>query len=198
MLKIGLTGGIGSGKSTVTQIFKILGIPVFDADTEAKKLMETNAIIKQALIEEFGEAVFDNNILNRKYLSSIVFVDTYKLDKLNAIVHPVAIEAALQWAAKQHAPYIIKEAALLFEAGSANNLDFIIGVNAPQAIRLQRVMHRDNVGRQDVLNRMSKQINPTLKMKLCDFVIQNNEQQLLIPQVVKLHQHFLQLANTTA
>jgi dephospho-CoA kinase len=191
MLKLGITGGIGSGKSTVTNVFKVLGIPVFDADSEAKLLMENNPDVKQKLIEEFGEAVFVEGRLNRKHLSSIVFVDTYKLEKLNAIVHPAAIEAGLQWAAKQTAPYIIKEAALMFEAGSAFNLDFIIGVYAPQTLRLQRVMHRDNVGRHDVLNRMSKQINEEIKMKLCDFVIVNDEQQLLIPQVLKLHEHFI-------
>ncbi len=191
MLKIGITGGIGSGKSTVTNIFKVLGIPVFDADSEARNVMENNPDVKQQLIEEFGEAVFIEGKLNRKHLSSIVFVDAYKLEKLNAIVHPAAIEAGLQWASKQSAPYIIKEAALMFEAGSAFNLDFIIGVYAPQALRLQRVMHRDNVGRHDVLNRMSKQINEEVKMKLCDFVIVNDEQQLLIPQVLKLHEYFI-------
>jgi dephospho-CoA kinase len=194
MLKIGITGGIGSGKSTVTNIFKVLSIPVFDADSEAKKLMEGNAIVKQQLIEEFGEAVFIDGKLNRKHLSSIVFVDTYKLEKLNAIVHPATIEAGLQWAAKQTAPYIIKEAALMFEAGSAAGLDFVIGVHAPQALRLKRVMERDQVGRHDVLNRMSKQIDANLKMKLCDFVIVNDEQQLLILQVLKLHEKFIALA----
>jgi dephospho-CoA kinase len=191
MVKIGVTGGIGSGKSTVTNIFKVLGIPVFDADNAAKKLMEENPDVKQALINEFGEEVFLDGKLNRKHLSSIVFVDVYKLDKLNAIVHPATIEVGLQWASKQTAPYIIKEAALLFEAGSADGLDFVIGVHAPQALRLQRVMNRDRVGRHDVLNKMSKQINEEIKMKLCDFVVVNDEQQLLIPQVLKLHEHFI-------
>lgn len=193
MLKIGITGGIGSGKSTVSNIFKVLGIPVFDADSEAKNLMENNAAVKQQLIEEFGEAVFIEEKLNRKYLSSIVFVDNYKLEKLNAIVHPAAIEAGLNWSAQQIAPYIIKEAALMFEAGSAFNLDYVIGVYAPQALRLKRVMYRDNVGRHDVLNRMSKQINETIKMRLCDFVVVNDEQQLLIPQVLKLHEQLIAL-----
>lgn len=191
MLKIGITGGIGSGKSTVSNIFKILGIPVFDADSEAKNVMENNADVKRQLIEEFGDAVFIDGKLNRKHLSSIVFTDTYKLEKLNAIVHPAAIEAGLNWASQQTAPYILKEAALMFEAGSAFNLDYVIGVYAPQALRLKRVMHRDNVGRHDVLNRMSKQINEEIKMKLCDFVVVNDEQQLLIPQVLKLHEQFI-------
>lgn len=194
MLKIGITGGIGSGKSTVSNIFKVLGIPIFDADSEAKRIMEANDAVKQLLIEEFGDAVFVNGKLNRKHLSSIVFTDTYKLEKLNAIVHPAAIEAGLNWAAQQTAPYIIKEAALMFEAGSAFNLDYVIGVYAPQALRLKRVMHRDDVGRHDVLNRMSKQINEAIKMKLCDYVVVNDEQQLLIPQVLKLHEQFIRIA----
>lgn len=193
MLNIGITGGIGSGKSTITKIFTILGIPVFDADVAAKKIMEEDPTVKQALIEEFGEEVFSQNQLNRKLLSSIVFTDNYKLEKLNAIVHPATIKAGLEFTAQQNAPYTIKEAALLFEAASGVDLDFIIGVYAPQPLRLKRVMNRDGVGRHDVLNRMSKQIDEEIKMKLCDFVIFNNDQQLVIPQVLKLHQHFINI-----
>ncbi len=193
MLNIGITGGIGSGKSTVTKIFSILGIPVFDADVAAKKIMEEDSTVKQALIEEFGGEVFLQNHLNRKLLSSIVFIDSYKLEKLNAIVHPATIKAGLEFTAQQNAPYTIKEAALLFEAASGVDLDFIIGVYAPQPLRLKRVMNRDGVGRHDVLNRMSKQIDEKIKMKLCDFVIFNNDQQLVIPQVLQLHQHFINL-----
>lgn len=193
MLNIGITGGIGSGKSTVTKIFSILGIPVFDADVAAKKIMEEDSTVKQALIEEFGGEVFLQNHLNRKLLSSIVFTDSYKLEKLNAIVHPATIKAGLEFTAQQNAPYTIKEAALLFEAASGVDLDFIIGVYAPQPLRLKRVMNRDGVGRHDVLNRMSKQIDEEIKMKLCDFVIFNNDQQLVIPQVLQLHQHFINL-----
>ena len=193
MIKVGITGGIGSGKSTVSNIFKVLGMPVFDADSASKKLMEEDETLKIALQKEFGKDVYIDGKLNRKYLSEIVFKDAHHLEVLNNLVHPVSIQAGLEWAAKQTSPYIIKEAALMFEAGAGFNLDYIIGVYAPQAIRIKRVMDRDGVGRQDVLNRMSKQINEEMKMKLCDFVIVNDEQQLVTTQVIKLHEHFLKL-----
>lgn len=194
MLKIGLTGGIGSGKTTVAQIFKVLGVPVFDADSAAKKIMQEDESLKAALVATFGPETYINGILNRKHLSSLVFTDPYQLELLNALVHPASIAAGLQWATQQDAPYIIKEAALMFEAGSGYNLDFIIGVYAPQTLRIHRAMKRDNLTRQEVLNRISRQVNDTIKMKLCDFVIVNDDQQLLIPQVLKLHEHFMQLA----
>ena len=191
MIKVGITGCIGSGKSTVSNIFKVLGIPVFDADTAAKQLMQENESLKQNLQKEFGNDVYVNGQLNRKYLAEIVFKDTYKLEKLNAIVHPVAIEAGLQWAAKQTTAYIVKEAALLFEAGSGFNLDYIIGVFAPQNLRIKRVMDRDAISKEEVVARIDKQIDETIKMKLCDFVIVNDEQQMVIPQVLKLHEYFI-------
>ena len=115
--------------------------------------------------------------------------------KLNALVHPAAIAKGIKWAAQQNAPYIIKEAALMFEAGSAFNLNYVIGVSAPQHIRIQRAMQRDNILREEVLARMNKQIDETIKMKLCDFVIVNDEQQMVIPQVLQLHQQFLAITN---
>lgn len=195
MIKVGITGGIGSGKSIVSNIFKILNIPVFDADFEAKKIMTESVVVKQQLIATFGNAVFLNNELNRQYLSTIVFSDAHLLEKLNAIVHPAIIDAGNEWANQQISPYVIKEAALLFEAGSASDLDYVIGVYAPKIIRLQRVMQRDKVDKQAVLNRMSKQIEEEIKMKLCDFIITNDDEQMVIPQVLKLHEKFLAMSN---
>ncbi|GMV78138.1 MAG: dephospho-CoA kinase [Chitinophagaceae bacterium] len=194
MLKIGITGGIGSGKSIVSNIFKVLGIAVFDADFAAKQIMNENKIVQQHLIDAFGERVFLNNELNKKYLANIVFNDAYQLEKLNAIVHPATIEAGNQWVKQQKSIYILKEAALLFESGSAADLDYIIGVYAPKIVRIKRVMQRDNVNEHAVINRMNKQIDENLKMKLCDFVIINDEQQLLIPQVLALHKIFVEKA----
>lgn len=194
MLKIGITGGIGSGKSIVSNIFKVLGIAVFDADFAAKQIMNENKIVQQHLIDAFGESVFLNNELNKKYLANIVFNDAYQLEKLNAIVHPATIEAGNQWVKQQKSIYILKEAALLFESGSAADLDYIIGVYAPKIVRIKRVMQRDNVNEHAVINRMNKQIDENLKMKLCDFVIINDEQQLLIPQVLALHKIFVEKA----
>ena len=195
MIKVGITGGIGSGKSTVSNIFKVLGIPVFDADSAAKQLMQNDESLKENLQKEFGNDVYINGQLNKKYLAELVFKDTYKLEKLNAIVHPVAIEAGLQWAAKQTTAYIVKEAALLFEAGSGFNLDYIIGVFAPINLRIKRVMDRDAISKEEVVARIDKQIDETIKMKLCDFVIVNDEQQMVIPQVLQLHEHFIYTAN---
>lgn len=191
MLKIGLTGGIGSGKSIIANVFRVLGIPVFDADDAAKRIMQVDEILKAGVIEAFGAGAYTNGQLNRKYLANIVFKDTHQLEVLNALVHPATIRAAQQWFEQQQAPYVVKEAALLFEAGTAGDMDYVVGVYAPQHIRIKRVMDRDKVERDDVLNRMSKQINEEMKMRLCDYVIVNDEQQPVIPQVLELHKKFL-------
>ena len=191
-LRIGLTGGIGSGKSLVAHLFTVLGIPVFDADTTAKQIMETNADLRKALIEKFGAETYTNGHLNRKYLANIVFNDSYQLESLNALVHPYTIAAAEKWSLEQTTPYTVKEAALFFEAGSAIGIDYMIGVFAPEHLRIKRVMDRDGVTREEVKSRIQKQIPEEIKMRLCDFVIMNDEQHLLIPQVLKLHEQFLQ------
>jgi dephospho-CoA kinase len=185
---IGLTGGIGSGKSTVAKIFAQLGIPVLDADATAKHLMNNDESIKAALIKTFGEDVYMDHQLNRQFLAKLVFEDAFKLNQLNAIVHPVAIQYAKEWALKQSAPYVIKEAALFFESGSSEGVDKMIGVTAPKHIRIQRVMQRDAISRDEVIKRMDHQLDDSLKMKLCDWVIQNDEMHLLIPQVIAIHQ----------
>ena len=190
MLKIGLTGGIGSGKTSVANIFKILGIPVFDADREAKEIMEKNEDLITAIRSTFGDNSYRSGKLNRAYLANLVFSDPFKLEQLNAIVHPATIAAANNWMSNQSAPYVIKEAALMFESGSAQNIDFVIGVYAPTAVRIKRVIDRDNVTREQVLDRMKRQIDENIKMKLCNFVVRNDEQQLLIPQVLQLHHQF--------
>lgn len=192
MLKIGVTGGIGSGKSTVSSIFKVLSIPVFDADSYAKNIMQTDAALKNAVIELFGDASYQNGQLNRKWIADIVFKDPAQLEKLNAIIHPATIKAGEDWASQQASPYTIKEAALFFESGSAEGMDYIIGVFAPQHIRINRVMQRDGISREEVLNRMKRQIQEEVKMRLCDYVIINDDQHLLIPQVLLLHHHFIE------
>lgn len=196
-LRIGLTGGIGSGKSTVSGIFKVLGIPVFDADTAAKEVMQTNLALRQAIIDTFGEAVYTDGQLNRKQLAALVFSDPFQLETLNALVHPYTIAAAEEWAALQTTPYTVKEAALFFEAGSAIGFDYMIGVYAPQHLRIKRVMDRDQVSREEVLSRMKRQIQEEIKMRLCDFVVLNDDQHLLIPQVLKLHEQFLNETGNT-
>ena len=183
---IGLTGGIGSGKSVVAKIFTTLGIPVFNADEEAKHMMQSNPEMKSKLIEQFGSSIYYASGLQKEKLAAIVFNDPYQLQLLNAIVHPVTIQAAKNWAAKQNSPYVIKEAALIFESGAADGLFKVIGVTAPLSLRLQRVMHRDGVSKEQVEARMQHQISDTIKMRLCDYVIENSNQQMLIPQVLEL------------
>lgn len=191
MLKIGLTGGIGSGKSSVVGIFNVLGIPVFDSDLYAKLVMETDHELAASIKKTFGEESYTGEKLNRSYIANLVFNDPYKLEQLNALVHPAAIMEANNWMAKQTTPYIIKEAALLFEAGSAANLDYIIGVSSPGHLRIKRVMERDSLTREQVTSRMNRQMDEEAKMKLCDSIIINDEQQLLVPQVLALHEKFI-------
>ena len=183
---IGLTGGIGSGKSVVAKIFATIGIPVFNADEEAKHIMQTSPAIKTKLIEQFGNDIYNELGLDKEKLAAIVFNDPFQLQLLNAIVHPVTIQAAKDWAAKQTSPYVIKEAALIFESAAADGLFKVIGVTAPMSLRIQRVMQRDGVSKEQVEARMQHQISDTIKMRLCDFVIENNNQQMVIPQVLEI------------
>ncbi len=193
MLKIGLTGGLGSGKSTVAHIFEVLGIPVYCADAASKRLMNDDEKIKAAVQNAFGKEVYKDAKLDRKYLSEIVFKDEKKLELLNSIVHPATLLDAAEWMKKQTTPYAIKEAALIFESGSNQTLDYVIGVEAPLPLRLQRAMKRDNINREQAMARIEKQMNEETKIGLCDFVIVNDEQQMLIPQVLELHNKFLKM-----
>ena len=183
---IGLTGGIGSGKSVVAKVFATLGIPVFNADEEAKRIMQTSTEIKTKLIEQFGTDIYNESGLDKEKLASIVFNDPFQLQLLNAIVHPLTIQAAKDWAAKQTSPYVIKEAALIFESGAADGLFKVIGVTAPLSLRTHRVMQRDGITKDQVDARMRNQISDTIKMRLCDYVIENNNQQMVIPQVLEI------------
>lgn len=193
-LKIGLTGGLGSGKSTIAKIFQVLGIPVYFADAEAKRIMNHDTKLKAEIIRHFGESSYIDNQLNRQYLSSIVFDNKDKLALLNSLVHPATIRDSKEWINRQKTPYAIKEAALIFESGSQESLDYVIGVSAPAQLRIQRAMHRDQLTREQVLQRMSKQIEEVIKMHLCDFVIYNDEVKPVIPQVLELHKKLLALA----
>jgi dephospho-CoA kinase len=195
MLKVGLTGGIGSGKSTVAKALASIGMPIFDADKAAKDVLQNNAGVQQAVISYFGNDIYEAGILNRTKLAKQVFNNPEQLEILNSIVHPATIIAAETWMQQQKSIYVVKEAALLFEAGTAGSLHYIIGVTAPKHLRIQRVMHRDGVSRQEVLSRMSRQINDSIKMKLCDFVIYNDEQQPLLPQILRVHQLLLEKSN---
>lgn len=191
MLRIGITGGIGSGKSTVSKIFEVLGIPVYYADDASKRLMNEDEELKEKLRSTFGDKTYVDGQLDRAYVAAVVFNDPGKLVLLNSIMHPATIKDAEKWMLRQTTPYAIKEAALIFESGSQEYLDKVIGVYTPVTVRIHRVMQRDNVTREEVLSRMNKQIDEDMKMRLCDYIITNNEQELLIPQVIELHKKFL-------
>ncbi|CAM3503090.1 dephospho-CoA kinase [Sphingobacterium prati] len=190
-LKIGITGGIGSGKTFLAKLFEALGVPVYNADEEAKRLMNSDTRIKKQLIELFGEATYKDGKLDRTFLATIVFSDKEKLELLNGIVHPIVIQEAKDWAERQTSRYSLKEAALLFESGSYKELDYTILVTAPMDVRIQRVIKRDSVTEQQVRERISKQLSDEEKLQLADFVIINDGITPLLPQVWTLHQKFL-------
>jgi dephospho-CoA kinase len=189
MLKIGLTGNMGSGKTTVSKVFEILGVPVFYADDEAKKVMVTDPALIAGIKSAFGdEAYFEDGVLNRKYISGIVFNNETKLKELNALVHPAVFRAFDAWAANiKDVPYIVKEAALLFESDSYKLCDHTIMVQAPLEDRIKRVMQRDGLTRAEVESRNARQYSEEQKTALADYVIKNDNVQLVIPQVLELH-----------
>jgi dephospho-CoA kinase len=192
MLKIGITGGIGSGKTTVSKIFEILEIPVFYADEVAKSLMESDELLVKNIRESFGnDAYRADKSLNRKYLADIVFKDQVQLTKLNKLVHPAVFRAFDVWVNSKKAPYVLKEAAILFESGSYKLCDKNILVTAPEELKLKRVMRRDNRSRDEIRSRMGKQLTDSEAIKLADFVIVNDEEQLLIPQVLAIHEQLM-------
>jgi dephospho-CoA kinase len=196
MVKIGITGGIGSGKSTVAKAFEVLGIPVYYADDAAKRLMNEDEELKEKIKDQFGNVVYKDGKLDKKHLADIVFTYPEKLKVLNALVHPATLKDAALWMQQQTSPYCIKEAALIFESGAQQQLDYVIGVTAPAPLRIQRTMQRDGISREEVIARLDKQIDETIKMKLCDFVIINDEQQMLLTQIIQLHEKLLSLSQT--
>lgn len=195
MLKVGITGGIGSGKTTVCKIFEVLGVPVFYADTEAKRLMTTDEILIKGVKDTFGEISYHaDGSLNNKHIASIVFQNQAELEKLNAIVHPAVFRAFERWenALPKNIPYSLKEAALLFESGSWKMSDVNILVTAPVNLKLSRVMSRDQVTQEQVLARMDKQLSDEEKALMADYFIENTENESVILQVLTLHQEFQQ------
>src|ERR1700744_1099057 len=193
MLKVGITGNIGSGKTTVSKIFEVLGIPVFYADTAAKEVMVKDEILISAIKDAFGNtSYFDDGSLNRKHIANIVFNDDKELATLNSIVHPAVFRSFDSWV-KQHpsSPYVLKEAALLFESDSYKMCDKTIMVTAPLPMRIQRVTARDGLGEAEIMSRETKQFTEDKKVKLADYVIRNDNSELVIPQVMRLHEEFM-------
>jgi len=186
MLKAGLTGGIGSGKSMMAKVFSMLGVPVYNADTEAKKLLASDPGVSSKVKAAFGT-------LDRNELAAIVFNDKKKLEILNAIIHPAVRQHFVQWVSMQsNCPYVIKEAAVLFESGADKDLDLVINVSAPEELRIKRVMDRDGLNREQVVARVNNQMKEEERVKRSRHIIYNDELRMLLPQLLALHQ---ELAN---
>jgi dephospho-CoA kinase len=188
MIKVAVTGGIGGGKSLVCTVFEKLGIPVFYADRSAKELMDSDKNIKDELISYFGTEIFDeNNKLQRGKLADIIFKNKTALLKVNGIVHPVVRKEFDEWAKIQTTPYVIEEAAIVFESGHAQFFDKIISVTAPLELKIERVMRRDCITREKVLDRLKNQDSDEKKNERADFIIVNDDKKLILPQIINIH-----------
>lgn len=194
MYAVGLTGGIGSGKSTVAGIFRVLGVPVFVADEESRRLLATDPAVIAQVKAAFGDAVYPQGTLDTRALARIVFNDRAALERLNAIAHPAVRAAFAQWAAAQQAPYVVVEAALLVDTGWADRLDRLITVTAPEALRIARVMARDAVSEEEVRARMRNQVGEEQRLARAHEVVVNDGERLVIPQVLAIHERLNTLA----
>ncbi|SNQ42023.1 dephospho-CoA kinase [Cellulophaga lytica] len=184
---VGLTGGIGSGKSTAAKMFADLGVPVYNSDTEAKKLMHTSANVKEQIIQLLGAEAYKNGVLNREYIAQKVFSNANLLEQLNAIVHPAVRIHFLEWAEKQNAPYVIQESAIIFENNNQDFYDYIILVTAPLEVRIDRILKRDNTTREKILSRMDNQWTDKKKEKMSDFMLINEDIVKLKLKIREIH-----------
>ena len=191
MKVIGLTGGIGSGKSTVARMFELLNVPVYYADQEAKRLMTNSTTLKLGIVQLFGERAYVNNKLNRRYIADVVFKDKVKLEALNALVHPEVRKDFLQWVDSQQAPYVMQENPLIFEKNDQELFDKVIIVTADKEVKIQRIIDRDGLSKDQVLDRMANQLDDTEKTKLADFVIHNESLENTKTQVDQIHHQLI-------
>lgn len=191
MTIVGLTGGIGSGKTTVAKQFMALGIPVYIADEEAKKLMRKSKIIKRKLIQLFGDKAYVNDALNKPFIADIIFNDSSYLEKMNAIIHPRVAKHFKKWTLKQTGPYVIKEVAILFENGGYKHCDYVITVTAPMELRIERLLKRDKTTKRKINAIMKNQWSDEDKVKLSDFVINNTSLENTKIQTIKVHKQIL-------
>ncbi|MBS3993208.1 MAG: dephospho-CoA kinase [Bacteroidetes bacterium] len=194
---VGLTGGMGSGKTTVSKMFEKLGVTVYIADAEAKNIMQTDATVKSALIKNFGEKAYENNSLNTAYLAEIVFKDKQKLNIINSIVHPVVKKHFKEFLKLQTAKYLLFENAILFENGFDELCDYIVTVVAPLELRISRIQKRDGYTRSQILDRISKQWDDNQKIQKSDFVIYNDDLKILENQVNTIHSKLLKIIESS-
>ena len=192
MLKIGVTGGIGSGKSLVCRIFSLLGAPVYAADERAKKLVHSNPLLKKNIIEEFGNEAYQGGEYNRKYIASVVFKDRRRLEKLNQLIHPAVAVDFQQWSSNQQdVAYVIKEAAIIFESGGDRQLDGVLAVDAPEDIRIRRVSERDGLEVNEIKKRIRSQWPADKIRALADWSVDNDNKKLILPAILEIHNKLL-------
>ncbi len=192
MIKVAVTGGIGSGKSVVCKIFEKIGIPVFNADFEAKKLINTSRTIHDKLVSLFGAAIYQSNgDIHRKKMADLIFNDNFALQKVNEIVHPEVRKRFIEWTEEQNSPYIIQEAAIIFESKQTQSFDKIITVTAPLELKIERVIKRDQVSKEEVYKRIQSQLPDEIKIAKSDFVIMNDEVEMIIPQIIEIHKNLI-------
>jgi dephospho-CoA kinase len=194
--KLGITGGIGSGKTSVCKVFEVLGIPIFSADREASKLMEKDNEIRTKINSIIGKDLYSSGSLDRMELATIIFNDDKLLKKVNSVVHPAVFKAFERWTISQTGPYVIMEAAILFESGAAKFVDRVATVSAPVEQRVQRVILRNKLSKEQVLERMRNQMEDEERIKLSDYVINNSENDMIIPEILRIHNDILTLINT--
>jgi dephospho-CoA kinase len=190
-MKLGITGGIGSGKTSVCKVFSCLGIPVFSADYEASNIMNSDDRIIRRINSIAGKDLYSAGSLNRSELASLIFNNTILLKKVNSLVHPIVFEKFIRWESEQRAPYVVMEAAILFESGASKLVDKIVTVVAPEAERVERVICRNKLTRDQVLDRIRNQMDDDSLMKLSDYIIYNSERDLIIPAILKIHEEIL-------
>lgn len=194
--KLGITGGIGSGKTSVCRVFDVLRIPVFSADTEASEIMEHDDEIKSLLNSITGKDLYTNGSLDRMRLADIIFNDNAVLEKVNSLVHPRVFDHFRKWTGEQESLYVIMEAAILFESGASGFVDRIATVVAPVDQRVERVIQRNKLSKEQVMERINNQMDDETRMKLSDYIIYNSENEMIIPAILKIHDDIINFINT--
>jgi dephospho-CoA kinase len=193
--RLGITGGIGSGKTSVCRVFSVLGVPVFSADREASEIMEHDSGIIRKINSIVGKDMYVNRNLDRKELASIIFNDNILLEKINSLVHPVVFDHFSKWTSKQTTPYVIMEAAILFESGASEFVDKVAVVVAPVGQRVGRVIMRNKLTREQVMERMRNQMDDESRIERSDYIINNSENDMIIPAILEIHDDILKLIN---
>jgi dephospho-CoA kinase len=196
VLSLGITGGIGSGKTSVCRVFEVLNVPVFSADRSARQIMESDELIKDGINAIAGKDLYPDNKLDRMELASLIFTNEVLLKKINGLVHPVVFEYFRKWITEQTTPYVIMEAAILFEIGASKVVDRIATVVAPVEERIERIMLRNKLTREQIIERMNNQMDDADRMKLSDYIINNAENDMIIPTILKIHDDILTYLKT--